>query len=159
MKNMKHTDHQSVYTTFLLMLAVSAVCMYLTMYLNTFTIDHIYFSWTRMYMTLIGVGGMAIVMFLFMQKMYKNKVKNVAIILGSLAVMIISTILVKTQTPIDDVKWLKAMIPHHSTAILTSSRADIQDPEVKALANEIIQAQEREIEEMKAMIKRLENEQ
>lgn len=49
------------------------------------------------------------------------------------------------------------MIPHHSIAILTSEHAAIQDPEVKKLANDIINAQKREIEEMKAMIQRLEN--
>lgn len=52
---------------------------------------------------------------------------------------------------------MKAMIPHHSIAILTSKRADIQDPEVKKLADDIIKAQEKEIAEMKAMIKRLKN--
>ena len=49
------------------------------------------------------------------------------------------------------------MIPHHSIAILTSERAAIKDPEVKKLANDIIKAQKREIEEMKSMIKRLES--
>ncbi|MBC7749633.1 MAG: DUF305 domain-containing protein, partial [Methylotenera sp.] len=63
--------------------------------------------------------------------------------------------LVRTQTPIGDVLYLKAMIPHHSIAILTSKRADIKDPEVRKLANAIIKAQEKEIIEMKASIKRL----
>ncbi|WP_439882118.1 DUF305 domain-containing protein [Pontibacter sp. MBLB2868] len=63
--------------------------------------------------------------------------------------------LVRAQKPIGDVLWMKAMIPHHSIAILTSERANITDPEVKKLANEIIKAQKREIIEMKAMIKRL----
>tara|TARA_R110000868_G_scaffold21750_3_gene90151 strand:+ start:316 stop:471 length:156 start_codon:yes stop_codon:yes gene_type:complete len=49
------------------------------------------------------------------------------------------------------------MIPHHSIAILTSERADIKDPEVKKLANNIIKAQRKEIEEMKIILKRLEN--
>lgn len=48
------------------------------------------------------------------------------------------------------------MIQHHSIAILTSERADIKHPEVKKLAESIIAAQKKEIEEMKAMIKRLE---
>ena len=60
---------------------------------------------------------------------------------------------------IDDIKWMKAMIPHHSIAILTSNRANLKDPEVKQLAKEIIEAQEKEIAEMKKMIERLENEQ
>ncbi|MAO07832.1 MAG: DUF305 domain-containing protein [Alteromonas sp.] len=133
--------------------------MYITMYFNTYEFSHVYFSWTRMYMTLIGVGGMAIIMFLFMRKMYTHKGKNTAIIIGSVAVMVFSTFLVRKQIPIDDIKWMKAMIPHHSIAILTSNRANLKDPEVKQLAKEIIEAQEKEIAEMKKMIERLENEQ
>ncbi|NHE57931.1 DUF305 domain-containing protein [Cyclobacterium plantarum] len=147
------------YTTFVLMLACSAISMYITMYFNTYELSHVFFSWTRMYMTLIGIGGMSIIMFLFMRKMYANKKKNVAVILGSILLMASATFLVRQQIPIEDVKWMRAMIPHHSIAILTSKRADLKDPEVKKLADEIIKAQEREIAEMKAMINRLENNQ
>jgi len=149
---------ESSYTTFILMLICSAISMYITMYFNTYEFSHIYFSWTRMYMTFIGVSGMAIIMFLFMKKMYKNKMKNAGIIIGSLLLMSISTYLVRQQIPINDVKWMKAMIPHHSIAILTSNRANLKDPEVKKLAEDIIKAQKTEIAEMKKMIKRLENE-
>lgn len=110
-----------------------------------------------MYMTLIGIGGMALIMFFFMKNMYKNKTKNFTIIISSLAIMGISTFLVRKQIPINDIKWMRAMIPHHSIAILTSKNADLKDPEVKKLAQEIIKAQEKEIKEMKAMIKRLES--
>ncbi|MCB0666236.1 MAG: DUF305 domain-containing protein [Saprospiraceae bacterium] len=144
------------YRTFIIMCLVSGISMYITMYFNTYEMNHIYFSWTRMYMTFIGVAGMAIVMLLFMKRMYTDKVKNAMIIVGSLLVMAVSTFLVRRQIPIGDLKWMKAMIPHHSIAILTSSRADIRDPEVRQLADEIIEAQRKEIEEMKAMIKRLE---
>lgn len=139
------------------MLACSAISMYVTMYFNTYEFSHVFFSWTRMYMTLIGVSGMAIIMFLFMTSMYKNKLKNAAIIIGSILLIAVSTYLVRQQVPIGDVKWMKAMIPHHSIAILTSNRANLQDPEVKKLAEEIIEAQEREIAEMKRMLERLEN--
>ena len=141
----------------MLMLICSAISMYITMYFNTYEFSHVFFSWTRMYMTFIGVGGMAIIMFLFMKNMYKNKKKNTSIIIISILLMTISTYLVRQQIPINDVKWMKAMIPHHSIAILTSSKADLKDPEVKKLAQEIIRAQEKEIDEMKKMIKRLEN--
>ncbi|RFC53103.1 DUF305 domain-containing protein [Brumimicrobium aurantiacum] len=130
--------------------------MYITMYFNTYEFSHVYFSWTRMYMTLIGIGGMAIIMFLFMRKMYTNKGKNTAIIVGSLILMSISTFLVRQQIPVEDVRWMRAMIPHHSIAILTSKNAEISDPEVKKLAEDIIEAQEKEIKEMKKMIERLE---
>tara|TARA_R110002049_G_scaffold105267_8_gene252111 strand:+ start:1659 stop:2051 length:393 start_codon:yes stop_codon:yes gene_type:complete len=129
------------------------------MYLNTYVIDHVYFSLTRFYMTCLGISSMAVIMWFFMRKMYKNKKKNIAILVGSLVLFISALGLVRVQKPIiGDILWMKAMIPHHSIAILTSERADIQDPEVKKLADDIIKAQQKEIEEMKAMIKRLENE-
>lgn len=146
------------YTKFILMLVCSAISMYITMYFNTYELSHVFFSWTRMYMTFIGIGGMAIIMFLFMRNMYKNKSKNLGIVLGSLILMSLSTYLVRQQVPIEDVKWMKAMIPHHSIAILTSTKAELSDPEVKKLAQEIIEAQRKEIKEMKSMIERLENE-
>lgn len=140
------------------MLICSAISMYITMYFNTYELSHVFFSWTRMYMTLIGIGGMAIIMFLFMRKMYKNKLKNIVLLIGSILLMVIPTVLVRQQIPIYDVKWMRAMIPHHSIAILTSKNATIEDPEVRQLADEIIKAQKREIAEMKRMIERLENE-
>lgn len=92
-----------------------------------------------------------------MRKMYQNKKKNIAILLGSLVLFVSALGLVRAQSPIiGDILWMKAMIPHHSIAILTSERADIKDPEVRKLADEIIEAQRKEIGEMKEMIKRLE---
>jgi len=147
------------YTKFVGMLAASFVAMYVTMYLNTYAIDHVYFSLTRFYMSCLGISAMAIIMYVAMRGMYQNKKKNIAIIVGSIALFLAALGLVRVQAPIiGDVLWMKAMIPHHSIAILTSERADIQDPEVKQLAEDIIKAQRMEIEEMKQMIKRLEAE-
>jgi uncharacterized protein (DUF305 family) len=107
-------------------------------------------------MTCLGIAAMALIMFFTMRKMYKNKKKNLAIVLGSIILFVTAFGLVRAQKPIvGDVLWMKAMIPHHSIAILTSERAAIKDPEVKRLADDIIEAQRKEIEEMKLMIKRL----
>ena len=147
------------YTKFVGMLAASFVAMYVTMYLNTYAIDHVYFSLTRFYMSCLGISAMAIIMYVAMRGMYQNKKKNIAIIVGSIALFLAALGLVRVQAPIiGDVLWMKAMIPHHSIAILTSERADIQDPEVKQLAKDIIKAQRMEIEEMKQMIEKLEAE-
>jgi len=90
--------------------------------------------------------------------MYQNKKKNLAIVLGSIVLFVGALGLVRDQkSTVGDVLWMKAMIPHHSIAILTSERADIQDPEVKQLAEDIIEAQRKEITEMKEMIERLES--
>lgn len=146
------------YTRFFLMLGGSFIAMYITMYLNTYEIDHIYFSLTRFYMTCLGIAAMAVIMLSLMLKMYRNKKKNIAIYVGSVVLFISALGLVRAQAPIiGDVLYMKAMIPHHSIAILTSKRADIKDPEVRKLADDIIEAQEREIAEMKKYIKRLEN--
>ncbi len=159
MENSSMPSKDNKYTKFFAMLGMSFLAMYVTMYLNTYSIDHIYFSLTRFYMTCLGISAMAVIMLLFMFGMYKNKKKNSAILLGSLVLFSTALFLVRVQQPIiGDVLWMKAMIPHHSIAILTSERADIKDPEVKKLANDIIIAQKKEIEEMKVMIQRLENE-
>lgn len=158
---MEQSNQQSEnknYKTFFLMLGCSFIAMYITMYLNTYAIDHVYFSLTRFYMTCLGISAMAVIMLLFMGKMYKDKKKNMAILIGSLVLFVSALGLVRVQRPVvGDVLWMKAMIPHHSIAILTSERAAIEDPEVKKLAEAIIKAQRKEIGEMKAMIKRLES--
>ena len=161
MENSEKTNPEKApknnYTLFFLMMGGSFVAMYITMYLNTYAIDHVYFSLTRLYMTCLGIAAMAVIMLSLMLKMYRNKKKNIAIYIGSLVLFVAAVVLVRAQKPIiGDVLWMKAMIPHHSIAILTSERADIKDPEVKKLAEDIIKAQRKEIEEMKTMIKRLE---
>ncbi len=146
------------YTRLALMLSGSFIAMYITMYLNTYELDHVYFSLTRFYMTCLGISAMALIMLVFMLNMYKNKRKNLAIVLGSILLFVGALTLVRTQTPIGDELYMRAMIPHHSIAILTSKRAEIKDPEVRQLADEIIKAQEKEISEMKALIKKLQAE-
>ena len=155
---MKHKNKNGNYLTFGLMMLTSFVLMYGIMFLNVFTADHIYLSTTRTYMTLLMVSPMAISMLLFMWKMYENKRINFAIIGAAILVFCLSLAGLRTQTPIGDVAWMKAMIPHHSSAILTSTHANLKDPEAQKLAAEIIEAQEKEIAEMKAMIKRMEGE-
>lgn len=147
---------QGNYRKFLLMLALSFVIMYVVMYLNTYEFDHVYFSLTRFYMTVLMVTAMAVVMLLLMPMMYPNKTLNGIIMGASLTLFLGALIMVRSQTFVNDTRWMKAMIPHHSIAILTSERATIQDPEVRKLADGIIAAQKREIEEMKVLIKRLE---
>ncbi|WP_214764332.1 DUF305 domain-containing protein [Exiguobacterium sp. s141] len=146
------------YAKFGVMILVSTFLMYWLMYLNVFQFDHVFFSQTRLYMALIMGSVMAFVMLLFMWGMYKNKKLNAVILGVSALVFALSLWLVRSQTTVDDVSWMKAMIPHHSIAILTSERAEIEDPRVKQLSEEIIKAQEREIAEMKRLIEELEKE-
>lgn len=145
------------YLKFGLMILVSTVVMFAMMYLNVFQLAHIYYSQTRLFMALMMGAAMAIIMLLFMWKMYQNKKWNIGILIVSTLVFFGSLFMVRSQTAVDDVKWMKAMIPHHSIAILTSTNADIEDPEVKELAESIIQTQKEEIAEMKRLIQKIEN--
>ncbi|AKI03507.1 protein of unknown function (DUF305) (plasmid) [Hoeflea sp. IMCC20628] len=140
------------YTRFLLMIVVSTIVMFGLMYLNTYAWDHIFFSETRSFAALYMGASMAIIMLAFMLGMYTNKRLNIAIFLGSVLIFATSLFLLRSQTTVGDVSYMKAMIPHHSIAILTSERAKIVDPRVRKLADDIIEAQVREIGEMKALI-------
>lgn len=145
------------YGRFAAMIATSTLVMFGLMYLNTYQMSHVTWSETRSYMALLMGAAMAVVMLTFMLGMYANKKINLAILLGSAVVFAAALFLVRSQTTVQDVSWMKAMIPHHSIAILTSERAEISDPRVRKLADQIIEAQRREIAEMKGLIAELEN--
>jgi hypothetical protein len=145
------------YAKFGLMILTSTLVMFGLMYLNTYQLDHIFFSETRSYMALVMGATMAFIMLAFMLGMYTNRSANAAIFLGSILVFIVALWLVRSQTTVDEVSYMKAMIPHHSIAILTSEQAHITDPRVRKLADDIISAQRREIAEMKSLIAELEN--
>lgn len=147
--------HQHQYQKFLVMIATSTIIMFALMYLNTYESAHVYFSETRAYMALIMGAAMAVIMLAFMRKMYTNRNVNIAIFAGGTALFAIALWLVRSQQTVDDVSWMKAMIPHHSIAILTSERAHISDPRVRKLADGIIETQRKEIGEMKALLAEL----
>lgn len=147
----------SSYLRFAAMIATSTVVMYGLMYLNTYQLDHVTFSETRAYMAVIMGATMAVVMMAYMMGMYPSAGLNIGIMIGAVIVFAIALYLVRSQQTVDDVSYMKAMIPHHSIAILTSERARISDPRVRELADEIIEAQRREIDEMRNLIDDLES--
>lgn len=144
------------YWRFMAMVATSTAIMFGLMYLNTYELDHVFWSETRFWMTFVMGGMMMIVMLLFMWGMYKDKTKNI-IILGVGALMFaVALWLVRSQATVNDEEYMSAMIPHHSIAVLTSSRAEISDPRVRKLADSIIEAQVKEIAEMKLLLEDIE---
>ena len=126
------------------------------MYFNTYAFEHIFWSETRFWMAFVMGAAMAVIMLGFMLAMYKNMKLNIGIFAGSVLVFALTLWLVRSQATVDDTEYMRAMIPHHSIAIMTSERAQITDPRVRKLADEIIAAQEREIAEMKYLIADLE---
>lgn len=144
------------YVRFFLMIATSTIVMFGLMYLNTYAIAHVFFSQTRGWMAVVMGAAMTVIMMLFMIGMYRNRMLNGLILVGSAAAFAGALWLVRSQETVGDVSYMKAMIPHHSIAIMTSERARIHDPRVRELADRIIEAQVREIDEMKRLIADLE---
>ncbi|MGE6661536.1 DUF305 domain-containing protein [Pseudomonas sp. NPDC077408] len=147
---------QMSYWRFAAMIATSTVVMFGLMYLNTYAFEHILWSETRAWMALLMGAVMAVIMLSFMLNMYKKKRVNIAIYIGSIVVFALTLWIIRSQATVGDAEYMKAMIPHHSIAIMTSERAQITDPRVRKLADEIIAAQRREIAEMKYLINELE---
>ncbi|MGO2505241.1 MAG: DUF305 domain-containing protein [Psychrobacter alimentarius] len=154
--NRNNQKQMNPYVKFTLMILTSTVVMYIMMYFNTYEWNHIYFSETRAYMALYMGAGMAVIMLAFMANMYKKTKLNLMIYGLSVIMFSVGIWGVRSQATVNQVDWMKAMIPHHSIAILTSTRADIEDPRVRQLADDIIEAQKREIKEMQALVEELE---
>jgi hypothetical protein len=150
-------DMSMGYGRFAAMIATSTIVMFGLMYLNTYALSHVEYSQTRTWMAIVMGATMAIIMLGFMWDMYRDVRIKVGIVVGSIVVFALALWLVRSQETVDDVSYMKAMIPHHSIAIMTSERAHIKDPEVRKLADGIIDAQVREIALMKRYIVRLEN--
>ena len=148
----ERSEMQKMYWRFGAMIATSTAAMFVLMYLNTYEWDHVQWSETRFYMAFVMGATMAAIMLLFMIGMYKSRVVNAAILVGAVAVFAGSLWLVRSQTTVQDSSYMRAMIPHHSIAILTSERSELTDLRVLRLADDIIIAQRREIAEMSWLI-------
>ncbi|MGN2243288.1 DUF305 domain-containing protein [Frateuria sp. GZRR33] len=145
------------YGSFAAMVTASTVVMFALMYFTAEQWSHVYWSQTRAYMALVMGAAMTIIMLGFMWRMYPRRDINTGIIVGALVVFFGAWYLARSQATVGDVAYMRAMIPHHSIAILTSERAGISDPRVRRLADGIIASQRREIGEMKALIADLED--
>jgi len=140
------------WTTFFAMIATSVVTMFVLTYFNSWAIDHAFFSQTRMWMALLMGCAMIVVMLGFMWGMYQSRTVKLLVFAAAFVFGGLFLWLVRSQQTIEDEAWMKAMIPHHSIAILTSKRARISDPRVRKLADSIIEAQIKEIAEMKLLL-------
>lgn len=137
------------------MLIISFIIMYSVMFANVDKFDHIQLNMNRLYMTILMVAPMALVMLFLMSSMFKNKKLNNIIIALSIIALMAAFLMLRNQSFVGDVQFMRSMIPHHSSAILVSEAATINDPEVKELAIQIIETQKKEIAEMKKLLEKL----
>jgi len=140
------------YWRFAAMIGTAVIVMYGVMYIDTYALDHITFSESRVFMALTMGGTMALIMFGWMANMYRNTIANIALVVGAVLFLAVTITLDRTQLTIEDKGFMSSMIPHHSMAILRAENAGITDVRVCELAVAISEAQRREIDEMKWLI-------
>lgn len=129
------------------------VAMYLLMYVMVNVTSNIFFNLNNVYMAGMMTAPMLLIEGILMRSMYENKQMLNMIMVGSAFVMILLFLFVRRQTAIGDTEFLRSMIPHHSGAILMCQQAQIQNPEIKTLCQNIIRSQQDEIDQMKNLLK------
>jgi hypothetical protein len=109
----------------------------------------------QFYMACLMTMPMIIIEILLMRYMYQNKKLNFIFIGTGIVLLAGFFLLIRQQTGVGDRQFMKSMIPHHASALLMCERANLKDPELKKLCGEIREGQQREIDQMKAILKRL----
>jgi hypothetical protein len=147
--------HMNMYKHLAIETVIHGVIMFLVMYVMIDTLGDFYLNINQVYMTLMMVAPMVVIMLVGMRSMYKNKRLNYALIAVSVVVFVGSFFLIRSQFPVGDAQFVRSMIPHHSGAILMCREAQISDPELITLCEEIITAQREEIAQMETILSRL----
>src|ERR1700743_2506502 len=154
---MSHDENGSMhYISFAIMLALSFVAMFAFMYAMVDRFANVYPNLNQAYMAGLMVAPMAVFELVLMGKMYPNKIANMAIAGASVVALALFWFGIRYQAAVSDDQFLKLMIPHHAGAILMCQQAPLHDPEVKKLCGEIVSSQQREIAQMKEIMKRIE---
>ena len=156
MTDEQRSSGHGMWPTFFAMIATSIVTMFVLKYSALWELDHAFFSQTRMWMALMMGMAMIVIMLGFMWGMYRSLATKIAVMALACVGFALFLFLVRSQHTVEDEAWMKAMIPHHSIAILTSERAAISDPRVRELADAIIEAQVKEIAQMELLLEDLE---
>ena len=137
------------------MAVLSYACMYVLMYAMVNTSNNVIPNTNQFYMAGLMAMPMIFIEVLLMKSMYKNKKWNTLILTLSALALIGFYGAIRQQIAIKNKQFLKSMIPHHAGAILMCNEADITDPEIKKLCEEIVASQMREIDQMKAKLEEL----
>jgi uncharacterized protein (DUF305 family) len=158
---MDHTQHQNHkmhskhYRKLTIMAVLSFIAMYILMYSMVNTFDNVFLNVNQFYMAGLMAMPMVIIEIAVMNGMYMNRKLNTLIISLSFVLLVVFFLLIRQQVGVSDKQFIRSMIPHHSGAILMCKKADIKDPELKKLCEEINLSQQSEIDQMKTILERL----
>tara|TARA_B110001454_G_scaffold219192_1_gene251150 strand:- start:33020 stop:33496 length:477 start_codon:yes stop_codon:yes gene_type:complete len=155
-KNMDHNDHGNMhYKHLAIMTVLSFISMYVLMYSMVDRFENVYSSFNQVYMAALMTAPMVFIEMVLMKMMYPNKKKNLAIVVSSILAGVLFFALIRFQSGVGDKQFLRSMIPHHAGAILMCKEANINDEEIKNLCSTIMQGQQKEVDQMKAILNRL----
>ena len=138
-----------------IMAALSFAAMYVLMYAMVNTFGDVYNNINQVYMAGLMAAPMVVIELVVMRGMYHNGRLNLMLIGASVAVGVLMFALIRQQTMVTDGQFIRSMIPHHSGAILMCREAPLQDAEIRKLCDGIIAGQQQEIDQMNAILRRL----
>lgn len=151
-----HAMGKMSYRRFAIMLGLHFIAMYVLMYAMVHDLAaNVYNSWNQVYMAGLMTASMVAIELVIMGSMYPNKRWNLALVAVSLAALLGLWMMIRQQTAIGNEQFIRAMVPHHSGAILMCRQAKLSDRELQELCRSIIQSQQSEIDQMKAILQRL----
>jgi uncharacterized protein (DUF305 family) len=151
----KPMSHNKNYRKLLIMMVLSFISMYILMYAMVNTISNVFNHLNQVYMAGLMAAPMVVIELTLMGMMYPNKKRNALLMAGSVIAMLVFFLFIRQQTAISNTQFLRSMIPHHSSAILMCERASITDPEIEQLCQEIVSSQQEEIDQMRAILDRI----
>jgi hypothetical protein len=148
----KKHENRNAYGKLFIMSLLSYAAMYFLMYAMVDSTSNVIHNVNQAYMAALMVGPMIIIELIIMRRMYGNKRLNVIVLATGTLILILAFFAIRKQTGVGDEQFLKSMIPHHAAAILMVNETELNDPELQKLAAEIISAQQKEIDFMKAKL-------
>ena len=146
-------DSSNITSTVLYMMVYSFVIGYVfSMALLADKESHITFNYNKVYMALLMAFSMGA---------YELGMMSVEPNIPGLVVLVVLSVLmisvIREQILIDDRQFLLGMIEHHSAALTMSKRirCKTSDPFILKLTDDILESQNREIEQMQERLDRL----
>lgn len=147
--------HRGAYGRLALMLLLSFIAMYLLMYAMVDRLSNVHNSLNEAWMAGLMTAPMGLLELGLMSKMYPHAGRNLAIAVGCLLLGLLCWVGIRQQVGIGDRQFLRSMVPHHAGALLMCREAKLTDGELRALCQAIIESQQREIDQMHAILARL----
>lgn len=149
-------SHEHSYRKLGLMILLSFIAMYVLMYAMVDSFSNVFPSYNQFYMAGLMASPMVLIELWLMRMMYPNKKLNGFLALLTLVLFVGFWVGIRQQAAVGDEQFLKSMIPHHAGAILMCNEAKIEDLEIQALCQNILNGQQAEIDFMKAKLNSLE---